>query len=138
MLKVVIDTNVFISAFYLPESRPGEVVYLARRRKILNCTSPQILKEITRILQKKLMWDQARAQNAVSQIANFSEVALPGESLTVIVDDTDNRLLECAVASQAEYIISGDKHLLDLRAYQGTTIITPGVFLDLVKKNEYS
>jgi len=43
MFKVVIDTNVFISAFYLPDSRPAEVVILARRKRILNSISPQIL-----------------------------------------------------------------------------------------------
>ncbi|OGR31208.1 MAG: putative toxin-antitoxin system toxin component, PIN family [Desulfobacca sp. RBG_16_60_12] len=59
MFKVVIDTNVFISAFYLPGSRPAEVVFLARRKRILNFISPQILKEIERILQKKLLWDNA-------------------------------------------------------------------------------
>jgi putative PIN family toxin of toxin-antitoxin system len=54
MLKVVIDTNVFISAFCLPEFRPANVVLLARRKTILNVISPQILKEVERIIKKKL------------------------------------------------------------------------------------
>jgi uncharacterized protein len=130
MLKVVIDTNVFISALYLPQPRPAEVVLLARRKKILNCTSPEILAEIERILPKKLLWDQAKAQSAVRQIGNFSEMVHPEERLAVIADTADNRLLECAVASQAEFIITGDKHLLGLKAYRGIIIVTPGGFLD--------
>jgi putative PIN family toxin of toxin-antitoxin system len=130
MLKVVIDTNVFISAFYLPESRPAEVVFLARRNRILNFISPQILKEIELILQKKLLWDNAKTQSAVRRIRNFSEMVHPKESLEVIADAPDNHILECAMEGQAEFIISGDKHLLKLKAYQGIAIVTPVNFLE--------
>jgi putative PIN family toxin of toxin-antitoxin system len=130
MLKVVIDTNVFISAFYLPDSRPAAVVFLARRKRILNFISPQILKEIERILQKKLLWDNAKTESAVSRIRNFSEMVHPKERLEVIADDPDNRILECAVEGQAEFIISGDKHLLNLKAYQRIAIVTPVDFLE--------
>jgi putative PIN family toxin of toxin-antitoxin system len=129
MLKVVIDTNVFISAFYLPDSRPAEVVFLARRKRILNCISPQILKEIERILQKKLLWDNAKTESAVRQIRNFSEEVHSQERLAIIVDDPDNRILECAVAGQADFIISGDKHLLNLKNFQGINVVTPADFL---------
>jgi len=130
MLKVVIDTNVFISAFYLPDSRPAEVVFLARRKRILNFISPPILKEIERILQKKLLWDNAKTESAVRRIRNFSEMVDPKKRLEVIADDPDNRILECAVEGQAEFIISGDKHLLNLKAYQGIVIVTPADFLE--------
>ena len=46
-------------------------------------------------------------------------------------DATDNRYLECAVAGEVSYIISGDKHLLELKEYQGIMILAPGVFLTL-------
>ncbi len=130
ILRVVIDTNVFISAFYLPESRPAEVVFLARRKRILNFASPQILKEIERILQKKLLWDNAKAQSAVRLIGNFSEMVHPKERLAVIANDPDNRILECAVEGQTEFIISGDKHLLNLKTYQGIAIVNPVDFLE--------
>jgi putative PIN family toxin of toxin-antitoxin system len=129
MLKVVIDTNVFISALYLPESRPAEVVFMARRRKkILNFISPEILKEVERIIREKLLWDNAKTRNAVRMIRDFSKVVLPKVRLAVIADDPDNRILECSLEGQADYIISGDKHLLNLKNYQGITIVTPGDF----------
>ena len=130
MLKVVIDTNVFISAIYLPESRPAEVVLLARRKKISNFISPEILEEIERIIKKKLLWDNAKTQSILRRIKNFSEIVAPQERLAVIADDPDNRILECAVTSQADFIISGDKHLLNLKAYRGIAIVTPGGFLE--------
>ena len=136
MFKVVIDTNVFISAFYLPDSRPAEVVILARRKRILNFISPQILKEIERILQKKLLWDHAKTERAVKQISNFSEMVHPKERLEVIADDPDNRILECAVEGQAEFIISGDRHLKDLKSFQGITIVDAATFLACIGKLE--
>lgn len=132
MLKVVIDTNVFISAFYLPESRPAGVVLLARRKTILNVISPPILKEVERIIKKKLLWDNSKTQSAVRQIKNFSEEVHPQERLAIIADDPDNRILECAVAGQADFIISGDHHLIDLDNHQGIKIVTPARFLELI------
>lgn len=129
MLKVVIDTNVFISAFYLPESRPANVVLLARRKTILNLISPQILKEVERIIKKKLLWDNSKTEGAVRLIKNFSEEVHPQERLAIIVDDPDNRILECAVAGQANFIISGDKHLLNLKNFQEINVVTPADFL---------
>jgi len=129
MLKVVIDTNVFISAFYLPESRPANVVLLARRKTILNLISPQILKEVERIIKKKLLWDNSKTESAVRLIKNFSEEVHPQERLAIIVDDPDNRILECAVAGQANFIISGDKHLLNLKNFQEINVVTPADFL---------
>jgi putative PIN family toxin of toxin-antitoxin system len=133
MVKVVIDTNVFISAFYLPESRPANVVLLARRKTILNLISPQILKEVERIIKKKLLWDNSKTQSAVRRIKNFSEEVRPQERLAIIADDPDNRILECAVAGQADFIISGDHHLIDLENYQGIKIINPARFLELIE-----
>lgn len=132
MLKVVIDTNVFISAFYLPESRPAGVVLLARRKTILNVISPPILKEVERIIKKKLLWDNSKTQSAVRQIKNFSEEVHPQERLAISADDPDNRILECAVAGQADFIISGDHHLIDLDNHQGIKIVTPARFLELI------
>jgi putative PIN family toxin of toxin-antitoxin system len=130
MVKVVIDTNVFISAFYLPKSRPGEVVLWARRKRIQNFTSPQILKEIERIFRDKLLWDNSKSQSVMKRINNFSELVYPQEHLTVIADDPDNRILECAKAIGADFIISGDKHLLKLKNYQGIKMVTPAEFLE--------
>ncbi len=133
MLKVVIDTNVFISAFYLPESKPAKVVLLARRKTIRNLISPPILKEVERIIKKKLLWDNSKTQSAVRRIKNFSEEVHPQERLAIIAADPDNRILECAVAGQADFIISGDHRLIDLENYQEIKIINPARFLELIE-----
>jgi len=134
MLKVVIDTNVFMSTLYLPESRPAGVVLLARRKTVLNLISPQILKEVEQIIKKKLLWDNSKTESAVKRIKNFSEEVHPQERLAIIADDPDNRILECAVAGQADFIISGDKHLTDLKGFRGIKIVNPAGFLKLIEQ----
>jgi putative PIN family toxin of toxin-antitoxin system len=131
MVKVVIDTKVFFSAFYLPRSKPGEVVLLARRKIIQNFISPQILKELERIIRDKLLWDNSKTHSAIMRISNLSELVDTRERLAIIADDPDNRILECAKAGGADFIISGDKHLLNLQNYQGIKIVTPGEFLEM-------
>lgn len=128
MLRVVLDTNVLVSALYLPASKPGTIVGLARRHTIQNLVSPAILSEVERVLREKFQWEAAQAREAVRQIENFSEVLDPQERLTVLADDPDNRILECAKAGRAHLILTGDKHLLQLQAYSGIAILKPADF----------
>jgi len=101
----------------------------ARRHQICNLIAPAILREVERVLPAKFLWDQARAREAARQRENFSEVVQPQIRLTVLADESDNRILECAVAGQAAVIISGDKHLLQLSSYQGIAVLQPADFL---------
>ena len=69
----------------------------------------------------------------MERIKKFSEVVNPKERLAIIADDPDNRILECAAAGQTDFIISGDKHLLHLKNYQGIKILTPAAFLEAIE-----
>lgn len=129
MLRVVLDTNVLVSALYLPASKPGMIVALARRGTIRNLVSPAILGEVERVLREKFQWETELARQAARQIENFSEVVEPQEHLIVLADDPDNRILECAHAGRAHLILTGDKHLLQLQAYKGIAILKPADFL---------
>lgn len=64
-------------------------------------------------------------------ILSKAEFVLPEESIYVVeADPSDNKFLEAAVTGRADYIVSGDKHLLDLKEFQGIAILTPHVFLE--------
>lgn len=64
-------------------------------------------------------------------ILAISELVEPKIKINIIKDDPDdNKILECAVEGKVNYIVSGDKHLLRVRAYQGIKIITPREFMD--------
>jgi len=131
MLKVVIDTNVIISAL-LFGGQPAEVLRLARKQEIQNITSPAILDEIQGVLIRKFLWEPKLAKETRRWVASFSEMVEPVETVSVIPHAFDNRFLECALAGQATFIISGDHHLIDLKTFQGIIIVNPATFLRLI------
>ncbi len=128
MLRVVIDTNVVVSALNFG-GNPKVVLELARKNRIQNITSPFILNEVEKVLTQKLGWQMEVTREVVSDFHNFSHVVDPPETLDVINYSPDNRILECAVAGEADYIVSGDRHLTDLKTYGKIKIITPTEFL---------
>lgn len=128
MLIVVIDTNVVISALNFG-GNPKVVLELARKNRIQNTTSPFIINEVEKVLTQKFGWQMEVTREVLNDFQNFSQVVNPPETLAVISYPPDNRILECAVAGRADYLISGDHHLTDLKAYDQIKIVTPTEFL---------
>jgi putative PIN family toxin of toxin-antitoxin system len=129
-LKVVFDTNVYISAI-LTAGTPRVVVSESlRREEIEILVSEVILTEIERILRLKIrrpLWDIMTILIAIRQ--NSTLISPESELLVVTEDEADNRIIECAFQGKAQYIVSGDRHLLSLREYQGIRILSPTEFL---------
>lgn len=126
--RVVADSNIIISAAYLGGT-PERVLHLARQGEIALFYSPFILEEVTRILKgKKFRWTDSRIQDA---LASFPATLITpgGRRLNVVEDDPDNRILECALAARADYLVTGDSHLLDVGRYFRTQILTAREFL---------
>jgi putative PIN family toxin of toxin-antitoxin system len=132
MLRVVIDTNVIVSALHFG-GNPAAVLDLVRRGKVRLLLSPFILEEVSTVLGRKFRWETRRIQEVLSQLKRHAEIIIPRERLAVIRDkDDDNRILECAVEGKAAYLVSGDKrHLLPLRQYRHVRILSPAEFLEL-------
>ena len=132
--KIVIDTNIYISAIFWG-GKPRSVVDLGRNGQISIFTSSQIEKEINKKLKTKF----GLSDEEVAQILfDFSTFTLPikaSRKITVIDDDPDDdKFIECAVASRAGFIVSGDKHLLNLKEYKGIKIMKAADFLSLFLK----
>ena len=125
MLKVVLDTNVIISGLIFPKSKPARLLDLVARGKLANFTSAFILNETTRNLILKFSWTEAESKSASLWLKTFSTLVKPGMRISVVSCEPDNRILECALEGQANCIITGDHHLLDLKIYQGIKILTP-------------
>jgi len=135
MLRVVFDTNVFISAFLFRESTSREVLNLARQREITLITSPSILSETAKKLREKFKWPEHNIQKVLRQTSRLAELTNPKQKLTVIkADESDNRILECAVSGKASLILSGDKHILKIKNYQNIPIMKPSHFKYLMEK----
>lgn len=129
--RVVIDTNVYISAIFWG-GKPREVVDLGRNARILIFTSLEIREEIERKLKTKFGIDEKEVAQILLDYSMFTLPIKPLHRAKVVdVDPDDNKFIECAVTSKAGYIVSGDKHLLNLKNYQGIQIIKAATFLDI-------
>ena len=132
MLKVVLDTNVIVSGLNFPTSNPARILLLVASGEVTNFTSKHIVNETRRILADKFFWTPEEVEAAEAWLETFSKSVNPKTRIAVIDDDPDNRILECAMEGQADFIISGDHHLTDLKNYQGIKIIAPSAFLALI------
>ena len=130
MQRLVIDANVWISAFLLPTSVPGEVVNLVRINRVQSLLSNALIDQVHRSLLK-LGYSEEDAALARAEIRELSEIVEPAIRLAVITaKESDNRVLECAVEGRADVIVTGDrKHLLPLGSHDGIPIVAPADFL---------
>lgn len=83
----------------------------------------------------KSNFSKREANSRVKAIRNIASLVQPKEQITVITaKDDDNRILECAIEAQAEFLVTGDKeHLLPIRSYRGIKIVSPAQFLGLLE-----
>lgn len=129
-MKVVLDTNILISAFVFPGGPPEDVFRAALEGRIELVTSPPRLAELGRVLSSKFGWEPSVAEEAVAQVARIGTVVRPEETLAEIAEDPDDdRVLEAALEGRADVIVSGDRHLLRLRTWRGIKVEKAAPFL---------
>ena len=131
MWRVVLDTNVYISAV-LFGGKPERIRLLAKEGEIEVLVSEAVLFEISEILRRKFGWTSSKISLLIDDIRLYVTLIIPGRRISRIKeDDTDNRILECAVEGEAYYIVSRDKrHLLPLKEYRGIKILSPRGLLE--------
>ncbi len=134
MLKFVLDTNVFVSALMSKRGNPALLLDRVKKSYTLSI-SKDILSELKDVISReKFGYTEEEVNTFIDAIISFSEIVNPEIEIDVIkADPDDNKILECAVTSGASYIVSGDKHLLDLKEYGKIKIIKPIAALDLLK-----
>lgn len=138
MMRVVLDANVFISAALKPISKPAEIIDLVTAGRIVLLLSQDILAELRRVfrypkIKNELHLSAKEIDEALADIAQAA-ILTPGRIRIRAVknDPEDNRYLECAVEGQADFIISGDRHLTDLKVFRGIKIVDPATFLEII------
>jgi uncharacterized protein len=128
-LRVVLDTNILISAFVFPGGTPESIYRLALEEHIQLITSPTLLAEFGRGTEK-FGWSPSRAREAVAQVARVGLVVQPSERLRVVTaDPTDDRILEAASEGEVDAIVSEDSHLRRLRSWRGVPIVSASTFM---------
>src|SRR5918996_3778719 len=122
-MRVVFDTNIFISAFVVRGSLGERAFLCAQQKRFELCTSVAILTETARKLRDKFNQADEDITGALKLISRASTVHKPSVRVNVLADAPDNRILECALAADADLIVTGDQHLLKLKKHQDIPII---------------
>jgi putative PIN family toxin of toxin-antitoxin system len=133
MARVVVDTNVLVSAL-IKKGKPLELIQrlLDKHTVVL---SSQMLAELADVLSRdKFTITNAQIDLFISLLLRKSTVTSVSGNLKVILKDPDdNIVLLTAVNGRADYIVSGDKHLLSLRKFEGTEIVTISQMLEILR-----
>lgn len=138
-MKVVIDTNVFVSSFF--GGNPRKIVDFWKRGKIILCLSKHILEEYVDVLQRIGLKEENEIEELLSLFAKGVNIVFTTRTphIRVVKDDSDDdKFIECAVALRAEVIITGDRALRAMSEYVGIKIITPQEFLKTYKLHRNS
>ena len=133
-MKVVIDTNVFVSSFF--GGNPRKIIDLWKKGKISLCVSKNILDEYIEVLQRIGLGDGREVEELLSLFAkgfNILFTTKTPKTKAVRDDPDDDKFIECAVGLKAEVIITGDKALKAMNEYMGIKILTPQQFLKTYK-----
>ena len=137
MLKVILDTNVFVSSLLVKAGLPAQILDAWRERRYLLVVSPAIIAETRatldypRIRRKYPITDEDVEQ--FMALLEREALLVSGDADTagaIPEDPADERMLACAVDAQADVIVSGDRHLLDLGSYRSIPILTARQFLE--------
>lgn len=134
-IRVFVDTNVYVSALIFG-GVPDRVLSLDSAGAHEFCISAPILAEVRRILVDRFEYAPDRDQTR-QRLRDQSRFIVPSESISACTDPDADMVLECAVAAQAEVIVTGDRALLRLDPFRGIRILTPAQFLADAAQNPY-
>ena len=132
-MKVVIDTNVFVSSVF--GGLPGQVVELWFDGRLTLCLSEPVVTEYQRVLREIGAADEAEQRALIEAFASGEGVlytADPPAIESVSPDPDDDKFLECALELEADRVVSGDSDLLELKSHMGIPILTPRELLEQI------
>lgn len=137
---IIPDTNVIVSGVAVSDHAPHRIFRAWRDQKVGFALCEPILREIFEVLTRPYFvrkgWAASQAAALVEDIRKGS-LLVPGTTpVAVCQDPDDNVLFACALEAQADYIVSGDQHVLAIGTYQGIPTLTPNQFVDLYAKQE--
>lgn len=132
-MNVVLDTNVLLSSTLWDGSEAQKLLFKLIRSDIKVFTSPDILSEYERVLKRDFDYSDGEILNILEKVLAFAALVKPSEKIAVVKEDPDDdKIIECAVAANAEYIITYDKHLLNLGRFRGIKVVKPNEVLRMI------
>jgi putative PIN family toxin of toxin-antitoxin system len=135
MINAVFDTNILFSATGWRGS-PYQCLKLIREKKATLILCSEILAEYEEKLQTRLDMTEQQVSRMVAEVlACATVVEIKNELHVVLNDPDDDMVVECAIEGKAAYIVSGDRHLLELKEYEGIVVVRTNEFLDLAAED---
>lgn len=127
--RIVIDTNIIVSAIVYG-GIPKRIVSLVIDEVVEGVISPVLRAELLEVLSKKFSFSKEKLAQAEALLDESFTIVQPTDTLSLLTDDDDNRVLEAAVEGKCDTVVTGDKELLRLKNYKGIAIVTAKQFLD--------
>jgi len=126
----VADTNIIISAIFW-SGKPYQVVVNGLKGDYQLVTSPEIVDEVLSKLRNKFQLPEDKIEEQANILISLFHLVMPTTRVDVVRDKSDNKIIECAVDGEANYIVTGDPDLLELKEFMNIKILTADQFLKL-------
>ena len=123
-MRVVFDTNIFISAFSIPGSSAEKAMLKVIEGGDILIISKDIINEVLSVLSSKFSRDKEGLSHVAVILSELGELVKPTHKVSIFKENADNRILECAIQGKADVLVTGDKEMLQLREYKGVRIIS--------------
>jgi hypothetical protein len=131
-MKIVIDTNFLVSATQWDYSVSNKLLQKLITDSVEIFASKDILDEFAEVLKRDFLYNEEEVLGIIKMVLQFLIIIVPSKKVDIVKEDTDdNKIIECALESNADYILSYDNHLLKLKEFNGIKIVTPEVFLKI-------
>ena len=130
-MRVVLDTNIFISAFVIPGSLAEKAIINIIEEEDSLLISAHIIDEVLSVLSSKFGRDREGLSHVAVALSELAELVKPARRIKLLKDEPDNRILECAIYGEADLLVTGDKKILQLQEYKGVKIISLREYLEL-------
>ncbi len=130
-MRIVLDTNVFISSFF--GGNPRAIIDLWKDGRLTLCLSQEIFDEYIEVLRRLGLDNTQEMEELLKLFATGYHIVFTTRTpeVHVVADPDDDKFIACALALKAQYVVSGDKALIDVRKHQAINIVTPREFLEI-------
>lgn len=129
-MRVVFDTNIFISALVIPGSQAEKAILKIIEGDDILLLSKEILDEALSVLSEKFSRDREELSHVAVVLSGLGEIVSSTKKVWILRDEPDNRILECALSGNADIIVTGDKDMLKLKVYEKVRIISLKEYLE--------
>ena len=132
-IRAVLDTNIYVSALFWKQGNPHRIIQKGIDEEIEIFASEEIIEELRKILKRDFNENDELIKRQINFLLLFVDTAEINQKIEIVKEDADdNKIIECAIASNAKFIVSGDNHLLKIRKFRDIKIVSPKEFLDIL------